>query len=53
MAKVREDEEDNLVIDGVPGFFFETEAWVNGHELQNNMMSKITEIYVYSEDVER
>jgi hypothetical protein len=42
-----EDEEDNLVVKDVPGWCFETEAWLASHQAEPDLMLRITEIYVF------
>lgn len=43
---VKEDDEDNLVVEAVPGWSFETEEWI-GSSLHDNRERKITEICVF------
>jgi hypothetical protein len=44
---VFEDDEDNLVVSGLPGLCFETERW-RGDGVAQNLDAKITEICVFS-----
>lgn len=46
-CKVVEDEEDNLIAEGRPGWCFETTVWVGNHRVENNRDATITEIFVY------
>ena len=51
LGPVLEDDEDNLVVEGVPGICFETEQWRGGpgrETVDNNLDAKITEIFVFS-----
>jgi len=47
IGAVTEDEEDNLVVPGYPGWCFETEEWLEGHQPEQNPKARVTEIYVY------
>jgi hypothetical protein len=51
-GKVIEDEEDNLVVPNIFGWCFETEIWQNGHKIDDNLISQITEIFIYGEDLQ-
>lgn len=46
-CRVAEDEEDNLVAAGRPGWCFETEAWAGNQSIETNRGARVTEIYVY------
>jgi hypothetical protein len=48
---VFEDDEDTLVVEGMPGICFETEQWRGGpgcETVDENLDAKITEIFVFS-----
>lgn len=47
LGSVTEDEEDNLVIQSVPGLSFETARRPNGEDLQRNKDARITNIFVF------
>ncbi len=50
LGSVTEDEQDNLVVDGLPGLCFETEKWrgMPGREtVEGNLDARVTEIYVF------
>jgi len=47
LGTVTEDDEDNLIVPGSPGWCFETEAWTLSHKLEDNRASRITEIFVH------
>jgi hypothetical protein len=49
VGAVHEDEEDNLVVSGRPGFCFETATW-RGHRLEDNRDARITAIFVFGEE---
>ena len=44
---VEEDEDDNLVVPGSPGWCFETEQWIEGRILGQNRKARVVEIYVF------
>jgi hypothetical protein len=46
IGKVEEDEEDNLIVVGYPGWCFETEEWL-GHRIKDNGPARITSICIY------
>jgi hypothetical protein len=43
-----EDEDDNLVVESIPGWCFETENWLESRKVVPDPALKITEIYVFS-----
>lgn len=47
IGPVIEDEEDNLVVPGSPGWCFETEEWLEGHQPEQNPKARVSEIYVF------
>jgi len=47
-CQVSEDEEDNLIAIGRPGWCFETEAWVENHTLERNRSARVTAIFVHN-----
>lgn len=51
-GRLYEDDEDALVLENVPGICFETEKWTGepgDEKVQDNLDTKITEIYIYLE----
>jgi hypothetical protein len=44
---VIEDDEENLVVAGQPGWCFETEEWAHGQSLSDNADARISEIFVF------
>jgi len=51
LGPIFEDDEDNLVVRGVPGICFETEQWrgePGGETVDQNLDARITEIVVFS-----
>ena len=49
-GKIIEDDEDNLIIVGIPGCYFETEEWKHGHNIENNLDSRLIEIFVFAHE---
>jgi hypothetical protein len=47
-GSITEDDEDNLVVESLPGCCFETEEWLHGSSPELNGVSKITWIFVFS-----
>ena len=47
LGKIEEDEDDNLVVVGTPGWCFETEEWLEGRQPEQNPKAKISEVYVF------
>ena len=47
LGDVTEDDCDNLVVTGRPGWCFETAEWRNGHTVELNLEARITEIFVH------
>jgi hypothetical protein len=48
LGPVSEDPSDNLIVDGMPGWCFETEEWGGLHTLDENRDARITSICVYA-----
>jgi uncharacterized protein (TIGR02996 family) len=48
-GSVLEDEEDNLVVAGMPGWCFETETWISGREPAQNPDAAVTGIFVFGD----
>jgi hypothetical protein len=48
LGQVIEDEEDNLTVAGMAGWYFETEPWRESHELESNLDARVTEIFVHA-----
>jgi hypothetical protein len=48
LGPVVEDEEDNLIVEGSSGWCFETEEWLNGHQPDQNLDARVSEIYVFA-----
>lgn len=46
-CSVEEDDCDNLVVPGSPGWSFDTEEWSEVHTVQNNRTARIVEIFVF------
>ena len=44
---VVEDEEDNLCVQAMPGWSFETTEWISDHSVKSNLDACIVEIFVY------
>jgi hypothetical protein len=47
MGTISEDDDDNLVVSGSPGWCFETEEWLAGRRPIENPSVRVTEIYVF------
>jgi hypothetical protein len=45
---VVEDEDDNLIVEGRPGWCFETEEWMAGRQPEQNPNARVSEIYVFA-----
>ena len=45
---VSEDDDDNLVVVGFPGWCFETERWLGGRTLESNAEARLSEIFVFA-----
>jgi hypothetical protein len=48
LGKVIHDDEDNLTVPTIAGWCFETETWQYGPEIDDNLDSLITKIFVYA-----
>ena len=48
LGPVVEDEDDNLIVGGMPGWCFETEEWVAGRQPEQNPDARVSEIYVFA-----
>ena len=48
LGRVVEDEEDNLVVEGMPGWCFETEEWAAGRLPEHNPDARVSEIFVFA-----
>jgi len=46
-CSVEEDDCDNLVVPGSPGWCFDTEEWSGVHTVQDNRTARIVEIFVF------
>jgi hypothetical protein len=47
IGPVIEDEEDNLIVSSSPGWSFETEEWLEGHQPEKNANARVSEIYIF------
>jgi hypothetical protein len=45
---VVEDEDDNLIVEGRPGWCFETEEWMAGRQPEQNPNARVSQIYVFA-----
>lgn len=48
LGPVAEDEDDNLIVEGMHGWCFETEEWVAGHQPVLNPDARVSEICVFA-----
>jgi hypothetical protein len=48
LGPIAEDEDDNLIVAGMPGWCFETEEWAAGRGPEQNPDARVREIYVFA-----
>jgi hypothetical protein len=46
-CQVVEDDEDNLIVTGHPGWCFETNEWIGNHTVEDNRKASIVAIFVF------
>lgn len=48
LGPVEEDEEDNLIVPGLPGWCFDTTHWTGGGEARENLTARVEVVIVFA-----